>query len=165
MKKAIGILLIFVAICCAVIMSAKRVPKEKVRTTKTTTTETETEETTTSESETSEADGTITDAPTTTTRIEPFDGEYISPEYFHKMGVISDGNYNYTWYSENVLPGRGLNIPGRHSDGNYVRDENGYLVLASSDLLRGTIVETPFGTGKVYDTGCPHGVIDVYTSW
>ena len=63
------------------------------------------------------------------------------------------------------MPGKGLKIPGRYSDGNFVRDENGYICLASSDLPKGTVVDTPFGKGKVYDTGCPSGTIDVYVSW
>lgn len=88
-----------------------------------------------------------------------------TPEQFRKSGVIYYGGYKYTWYSEKVLPGKGLNIPSRYSDGNFVRDGDGYIVLASSDLSKGTVVDTPFGKGKVYDTGCPSGVVDVYTSW
>lgn len=171
MKKAIGILLIFVAICCAIIMSAKRVPKEEITTTSTTeSTTTTTTEPTTEEITTEVITDTTTTEKRTTERYTPsprvFDeNEYIAPEYFKRMGVISDGNYKYTWYSENVLPGGGLNIPGRHSDGNYVLDENDYIVLASSDLPKGTVMETPFGIGKIYDTGCPSGIIDVYTSF
>jgi hypothetical protein len=79
--------------------------------------------------------------------------------------VIYYNGYIFKYYSEKVLPGEGLKIPGRHSDGNFVRDENGYICVASSDLPKGTVVDTPFGKGKVYDTGCPSGVIDVYVSW
>lgn len=171
MKKAIGILLIFFAICCAIIMSAKRVPKEEVTTTSTTTTTTEpTTESTTEEITTEAITDTTTKENSTTARYVPSpkvydDNEYITPEYFKKMGVISDGKYTYTWYSENVLPGNGLNIPGRHSDGNYVLDENDYIVLASSDLPKGTVLDTPFGPGKVYDVCPTSGIIDVYVSW
>lgn len=65
-----------------------------------------------------------------------------------------------------MLPGKGLKIPGRHvaSDGT-IRDENNYIVVASSDYPKGTIVETSLGTGKVYDTGCDSGIIDIYTDW
>lgn len=80
-------------------------------------------------------------------------------------GVINWGGYRYTWYSEKVLPGTGLNIPGRHSDGNFVRDVNNYICLASSELAKGTIVTTPWGQGKIYDSGCAKGTIDVYVSW
>lgn len=92
-----------------------------------------------------------------------------SPGEFQNAGVINWGGYQWTYYSELILPGYGLNIPGRHttSDG-YVCDGDGYVVLAAdlSMLSRGSIVETPFGyTGKVYDTGCAYGVLDVYVGW
>lgn len=170
MKKAIGILLIFFWICCAILMTSKRVPKEEFTTTSTTeSTTTATTEPTTEEI-TTEVILTTTTEKRTTERYVPSprvfdDNEYIAPEYFKRMGVISDGNYKYTWYSESVLPGRGLNIPGRYSDGNYVKDEDDYIVLASIDLPEGTVMETPFGWGKVYDVCPTSGIIDVYCSW
>lgn len=60
-----------------------------------------------------------------------------------------------------MLPGGGLNIPGRHVSGGFVRDGNGYIVLAN-DAHKGTIIETPFGTGMVYDRGTYGSHIDVY---
>ena len=80
------------------------------------------------------------------------------------MGVIYWGDYRWTYYSESVLPGEGLNIPGRYTDETgFVCDGNGYICLASSDLSYGTIVSTPFGRmGCVYDSGCPSGTLDVY---
>lgn len=89
----------------------------------------------------------------------------MTPAEFRKAGVIYANGYRYTWYSEKVLPGKALNIPGRHSDGNFVRDGDGYICVASSDLKKGTVVDTPFGKGKVYDTGCPSGTIDIYVSF
>ena len=91
-------------------------------------------------------------------------GEY-SPSDLMTMGVIYWGGWRFTWYSERVLPGGGLNIPGRWSDGNFVRDCDGYLCVASSDLSKGTVLETPWGTAKVYDCGCASGTIDMYVSW
>lgn len=96
-------------------------------------------------------------------------GAIYSAEEFQNAGVINWGGYQWTYYSELILPGDGLDIPGRHttSDG-YVCDGDGYVVLASdlSMLSRGSVVDTPFGyTGKVYDTGCAYGVLDVYVSW
>jgi len=88
-----------------------------------------------------------------------------SPEYLRTMGVVYDGGFRYTWYSERVLPGGGLNIPGRWSDGNFVRDENGYICVASEDFEKGTVLDTPWGASKVYDCGCAHGTIDMYVSW
>lgn len=88
-----------------------------------------------------------------------------SPSELRVMGVIYSGGWRYTWYSENVLPGGGLNIPGRWSDGDFVRDGDGYLCVASSDLAWGTVIDTPWGAAKVYDSGCDSGTIDMYVSW
>ncbi len=82
------------------------------------------------------------------------------------VGVVYFNGHRETYYSQRVLPGHGLNIPGRHvaQDGT-IRDENGYICVASSDYPKGTIVETSLGTGKVYDSGCASGTIDIYTDW
>ena len=92
-----------------------------------------------------------------------------SPDEFRHSGMISWGGYDWTYYSELILPGNGLNIPGRHTtEDGYVCDGDGYIVLAAdlSMLPRYSIVDTPFGReGKVYDTGCAYGVLDVYVGW
>lgn len=90
-----------------------------------------------------------------------------SPSYFRRAGVLHWGGWRWTWYSERILPGHGLRIPGRHTDAQgYVRDGNGYLCLASDALRRGTVIETPLGSlGKVYDCGCGTHTIDVYVGW
>lgn len=84
------------------------------------------------------------------------------------MGVKYYNGHRETWYSQKVLPGGGLRIPGRHvaQDGT-IRDGDGYIVVASdlSYLSRGSIVQTSLGPGKVYDTGCPYGTIDIYVNW
>lgn len=75
--------------------------------------------------------------------------------YFRHAGVIRWDNKKWTWYSQRVLPGRGLKIKGRHVDGQgFVCDKDGYIVLGSSTKNRGKIIATPFGKfGKVYDAG------------
>lgn len=88
-----------------------------------------------------------------------------SPEDLYNLGVIYDSGYKYTWYSEQVLPGGGLDIPGRWSDGNFVRDIHGNLCVASSDFTKGTVLNTPWGIAVVYDTGCASGTIDIYVFW
>ena len=85
-------------------------------------------------------------------------------------GRPKDGGsgYTYTYYSENVLPGGGLDIPGRHvGDEGYVCDGDGNICIASDDLPYGTVVDVPFGNGTavVYDCGSGHGNLDVYVSW
>lgn len=83
---------------------------------------------------------------------------------FRFKGVVNWGGYKYTFYSQRVLPGRGLKIPGRHvnADG-YVADKDGYIVIANSSRPKGTVVPTPFGyMGKVYDRGVYGNHLDVY---
>ncbi len=86
---------------------------------------------------------------------------------FKNRGVIWWNGWRWTWYSQRVLPGKGLKIPGRHVNENgYVVDANGRICLASSKLKKGTIVSTPFGAeGCVYDSGCASNTLDVYVSW
>lgn len=82
---------------------------------------------------------------------------------FMSAGVINWGGYKFTYYSQQVLPGGGLSIPGRHvnADG-YVADGDGYIVLASS-AAKGSVIDTPFGyRGKVYDRGTVGNHYDVY---
>ena len=73
-----------------------------------------------------------------------------------------------TYYSERVLPGYGLRIPGRHvADDGTIRDEEGYIAVASdpSFMSRGSVLMTSLGPAKVYDTGCAYGTIDIYVNW
>lgn len=81
-------------------------------------------------------------------------------------GVNYFNGHRETWYSQRVLPGGGLKIPGRHVDERgIICDGDGFISVASSDYSKGTIVETSLGTGKVYDSGCPSGTIDIYCDW
>ena len=85
-------------------------------------------------------------------------------------GVLYWGGCKWTWYTQRILPGRGLNIPGRHLDKEgFVCDRNGYIVLAMtrSDRVNRTVVPTPFGKfGKCYDCGGGGSAWrDVYTNW
>lgn len=95
------------------------------------------------------------------------EGSYtLSDLQYH--GVINWNGNRYTYYSQQVLPGGGLKIPGRHvNTGGFVSDGDGYIVLANDVLDRGTVVSTPFGYhGKIYDrfgTGKPSHHFDVYT--
>ena len=83
-------------------------------------------------------------------------------------GAIYFENHKETYYSQRVLKGSSLNIPGRHvaTDGT-IRDGSGYIAVAanSSYLSKGTIVKTSLGPAKVYDCGCASGIIDIYTDW
>lgn len=96
-----------------------------------------------------------------------YSGAAYTPHDLYYNGRLYYGNYQYTWYSERVLPGYGLQISGRHTDADgFVCDGDGYICVAASSLSKGTVVDTPFGRqGKVYDSGCAWNVIDCYVNW
>ena len=84
------------------------------------------------------------------------------------IGVVYFNGHKETYYSQNVLPGGGLRIPGRHvAEDGTVRDEEGYICVAAdwNYLPYGATVLTSLGPAKVYDTGCDYGVIDIYVNW
>lgn len=100
--------------------------------------------------------------------------QYSSP--YHIMdnhltrsnGSIRVFGHRETWYSTNEGCGQATarDIPGKHvADDGTIRDADGYICVASSDLSFYSIVMTSVGPGKVYDCGCSHGTIDVYTNW
>ena len=92
----------------------------------------------------------------------------ISLEDFQYQGIVSWGDWQWTYYLMSQFPGStSTPVEGRYvNDEGFVCDSDGYIILASVDLEPYTVVETPFGyTGKVYDTGCPHGILDVYVNW
>lgn len=92
----------------------------------------------------------------------PSGAEFSLADFLFR-GVINWGGYKFTFYSQQVLPGGGLAIPGRHVNaGGYVSDSDGYIVLAGSAPM-GTVFETPFGyQGKIYDRGTVGNHLDVY---
>ena len=84
------------------------------------------------------------------------------------IGVVYFNGHKETYYSQNVLPGGGLRIPGRHvAEDGTVRDEEGYICIAAdwNYLPYGATVLTSLGPARVYDTGCDYGVIDIYVNW
>lgn len=86
------------------------------------------------------------------------------------MGRVYADGAEWTWYSSRVLPGNGLtelNSNGRTvNDEGFVVDGDGYIAVASpwgQDSI-GTVVDTPYGPGKIYDSN-EGGSYDLYTCW
>ena len=85
-----------------------------------------------------------------------------------RNGVVYYNGHRETYYSQRVLPGGGLNIPGRHvAEDGTIRDKDGYICVSAdlSFLSRGSLLMITLGPAKVYDTGCAYGTIDVYVNW
>ena len=93
-----------------------------------------------------------------------YSGERLS---LNKGAQYYNGNKE-TYYSQRVLPGTSLNIPGRHvADDGTVRDGDGFICVAANPdyMPKGSILITSVGPAKVYDSGCAYGVIDIYVNW
>lgn len=94
----------------------------------------------------------------------------VSYTYSNSSGLTPSSGVNYhngwkeTYYSSNVLYHYRTGEWTVGSDGVY-RDSDGYVVVASSSDSQGSVVDTSFGAGKVYDTGCDAGTHDIYTNW
>lgn len=68
--------------------------------------------------------------------------------------------------SQVVANAHAMGIQGQYwirEDG--VKMLGGYVMVASSDFAKGTVIQTSLGTAIVVDAGCPSGVIDVAVSW
>lgn len=83
---------------------------------------------------------------------------------FKSQGVIYENGTRYTYYSSNVLYHYRTPEWTAGSD-NIYRDSDGYIVVASNDHAQGEVVSTPFGEGRVYDSGCASNTIDIYTNY
>lgn len=122
---------------------------------------------------TPEADGQVVDTTVTagalSKALENTEGGAKSSKALYTLaqfmftGAVNWNGYKFTFYSQSVLPGSGLAIPGRHvNDDGYVADEDDYIVLAG-DAEKGTVFPTPFGyEGKIYDRGTVGNHLDVY---
>ena len=102
-----------------------------------------------------------------TLRLE-YSSIYSSNGLSKSKGAMYFNGHRETYYSEKVLPGTGLNIPGRHvADDGTIRDKDGYICVAAdpSYLAKGSVLITSLGPAKVYDSGCAYGTVDIYVSW
>lgn len=101
-----------------------------------------------------------------------YSGSYSSyGNSFQSDGVAYIDGQEFTWYSQRTAPGGGLtelNENGRHVDEStgFVVDGDGYIAVASpwgQDAV-GTVVDTPYGQGKVYDVN-EGDSYDIYTDF
>lgn len=104
-----------------------------------------------------------------------YDGAYYNTSTFDVSAYPTDGltpqsgvnAYDgrvETYYSSNVLYHYNTAAWTVDDEGFYRTDE-GYYVVAASDMPQGTTFETSKGTAQVLDSGCAEGVTDFYTRW
>lgn len=85
-------------------------------------------------------------------------------------GVVYFNNHRETFYTIYEAGGvtTALPVPGRHvAEDGTIRDQEGYICLASDYKFchKHQVVLTSLGPGKVYDTGCRYGTVDLYVNW
>lgn len=103
-------------------------------------------------------------------------GDYSEPnDWYEPQSVASDGlnsftGVNYhdgrteTYYSSNVLYHYRTPEWTLDSEG-FWRTEEGYYVVAASDMEQGATFKGSKGTCIVLDMGCNAGVTDYYVNW
>ena len=90
----------------------------------------------------------------------------MEPPLTRAKGKVKYNGHYETWYSQKVLPGKGLNIPGRHVDGRgLVCDGSGFICVATTLVPMGATIDTSLGMGKRYDTCPTANTVDIYTDW
>ena len=101
----------------------------------------------------------------------PASSELIISTHDDNAGVLTrEKEVNYfngrreTWYSSRALRHPQTDEWTLSYDGIY-RDEDGYIVVATSDVPQGELIETSLGTGKAYDCSPTMGTVDIYTDW
>ena len=90
----------------------------------------------------------------------------MDPPLTKEKGRVKFNGHYETWYSQKVLPGKGLNIPGRHVDNKgLIRDGDNYICVATKLVAMRSKINTSLGMGKRYDTCVDSNVVDIYTNW
>ena len=96
--------------------------------------------------------------------------EEIENNTVNTDGLTTFNGVNYydgrteTYYSSNVLYHQDTDEWTADDEGFYRTDE-GYYVVAASDMPQGTTFEGSKGTCIVLDNGCDEGVTDYYVNW
>lgn len=89
---------------------------------------------------------------------------YGVDEDFQFQGVREYDGRTETWYSSNVLYHKDTSEWYVDDEG-YYKTEDGYYVVAASDMEEGTVFEGSKGECIVLDCGCADGVTDYYVNW
>ncbi len=101
---------------------------------------------------------------------EQFVDNYDYSQNISTPGLTKESGVNYyngrteTYYSSNVLYHYRTNEWIVDDEGFY-RTNEGYYVVAASDMPQGTIFEGSKGTCIVLDSGCDEGITDYYTNF
>lgn len=92
-----------------------------------------------------------------------YGGSYES-DGFQNEGVRDFEGRTETWYSSNQAYHYRTSEWSVDDEG-YYRTDDGYYVVAASDMPEGTVFETSKGEAIVLDSGCDEGVTDFYVAF
>ena len=101
---------------------------------------------------------------------EPYYEEWYEPTYYPSDGLNAFTGVNYydgrreTYYSSNVLY-HYRTAEWWVDDEGFYRTDDGYYVVAASDMEQGTVFEGSKGECIVLDCGCADGTTDYYVRW
>lgn len=113
--------------------------------------------------------------PTYYEEVEYYEPVYYEDVNYYQQEYTSDGLNSYTgvnhyagrtetYYSSNVLY-HYLTDEWTLDDEGFYRTDEGYYVVAASDMPEGTVFEGSKGECIVLDCGCAEGVTDYYVAW
>ena len=90
----------------------------------------------------------------------------MEPPLTKSKGRIKFNGHWETWSSSRVYPLLGSKVPGRYVDQRgLILDKDGYIVVATTLVKMGEIIETSLGMGKRYDTSGFADTVDICTNW
>ena len=89
----------------------------------------------------------------------------MTTEEFRTIGMITVGKTNYTWCDDSVLDFTYLSeVYNLHVEDGIYKDNDGYVACYSRTNELYDVVETPLGTGRIYDIGADWFTIGVFLS-
>ena len=90
----------------------------------------------------------------------------MEPPLTKSKGRVKFNGHYESWYSLKPVGGPGVRAPGRHLDSRGIfLDKDGYIIVATTLVKMGEIIETSLGMGKRYDTSGFADTVDIYTNW
>ena len=90
----------------------------------------------------------------------------MDPPLTKEKGKVKFNGHYETSYSQKLLPGRRSENLNNHVDKRgVVCDRDGYIIVATTLVKMGGLIQTSLGMGKRYDTCSVANTVEIYTYW
>ena len=90
----------------------------------------------------------------------------MEPPLTKSKGRVKYNGHYECWFSMRQTLAPPIKAPGRHVDKRgLVLDKDGYIIVATTLVKMGELIETSLGMGKRYDTNFLADLVDIYTNW